>query len=472
MALFYKDWRPFFCLLQSALLVRSLPVAAAVVQSSDAERAGRYEQILFSKPRPSLPLDLRLQALEANLFGAPKKGAMSARLDAIGKLLGDQKPSVLFPPIAPRLASQSPNTVEAPGAGDGADDQTGALPEAPPSRQPAAGDPDGHARELLRQAVGQYSLGNTLEAERLFRRVLSLDPRNGDANFNLGAILESRGDMDGALKYYKAALAAAPDDPEVKQAVFSTQQQLFDRRQALARAKAEQESRAREQQQKDQLKRLADSAAAAYRKGNYDEAIRNLETVAREAPGDAEVQYALGQAWRGKSDYNRARYHLRRATSLDPANSVYQKTLAELDSDVRGQEIASVGQDDEAPPGQIVPFENVDPAPPRGRASDRGRIGDALSGLIGGAGGGFGSLAGFGGGFGSGVGYAPMPAPEVRYGGGRGFGGTRLRRAALGGLAGAAIGAMLGSGTEGGVKRGAVQGAIYGGMAGFLFGGF
>jgi Flp pilus assembly protein TadD len=462
MALFYKGWRPFLCLLQSALLVWSLPVAAAVAESSDRERTGRYEQILFGKPRSSLSLDSRLQALEANLFGAPKKGAVSARLDAIGKLLGDQKPSVLFPPIAPRLASQSPNTVAAPGAG--AYDSTGALPEAAPSRQPASGEPEGNARELLRQAVGQYGQGNTPEAERLFRRVLSLDPGNGDANFNLGAILESRGDLDGALKHYRAALAAYPDDPEVKQAVASTQQQLNDRRQALARA--------REKQQKDQLKRLADSAAAAYRNGNYDEAIRNLETVGRQAPGDAEVQYALGQAWRGKSDYNRARYHLRRATSLDPANSLYQKALAELDSDVRGQEIASAGQDDGAPPGQIVPFENVDPAPPRGRAGDRGRIGDALSGLIGGAGGGFGSLAGFGGGLGSGVGYAPVPAPEVRYGGGGGFGGTRLRRAAIGGLAGAAIGAMLGRGTEGGLKRGAVQGAIYGGMAGFLFGGF
>ncbi|HEY9871178.1 MAG TPA: tetratricopeptide repeat protein, partial [Candidatus Obscuribacterales bacterium] len=375
MALFYKGWRPFLCLLQSALVLGSSPVSAAVPSSSDSERLARYEQVLFGKPKASLTVSSRLQALETNLFGSAKKGTVSARLDAIGKLLGDQKPSVLFPPIAPRLASQSPSPAGSAGAGAGSYDTTGSLPEAAPTRQPAQAEPDDSAREILRQAVRHYSQGNTAAAERLFRRVLALDPRNGDANFNLGAILESRGDLDAALKYYKAALEASPDDAEIKQAVASTEQQLHDRREKIARARAEQESRAREQQRKEQLKRLADSAAAAYRNGNYDEAIKSLETVAREAPGDAEVQYALAQAWRGKSDYNRARYHLRRATSLDPANELYQKTLAELDADVRGQEIASAAPDDGAPPGQIVPFDNVDPAPPRARGGDRGGIG-------------------------------------------------------------------------------------------------
>ena len=61
------------------------------------------------------------------------------------------------------------------------------------------------------------------EAEVLFKEVLSHDPRNVDAFYDLGAIAESRGDLIGALSNYHAALALRPGDKELKEAVSSTE---------------------------------------------------------------------------------------------------------------------------------------------------------------------------------------------------------------------------------------------------------
>jgi len=448
---FIRGSRPFLCILQSVLLLLGSPALAATSYSSETERVGRYEQTLFGATRSSLPLDIRLRALESNVFGKSKQGSTNARLDAIGRLLGDQKSSLLLPPIAPQL--ERPEAEPAPDdraiADFGGDDA-----QAPARVEPVSRSANG-AKELLRQAVQKYSEGNTVEAEKLFRKVLAADPNNGDANYNLGAIAESKGDLDGALGYYKKARTANPSDTEIQQAVAALERQIQDRRDTAARAQAGQRALAQKEQRKTELKKLADNAASAYRNKNYDEAIRNLDIVAREAPGDAEVQYALAQAWRGKGDNGRARDHLQQAMSIDPSNPLYRNTLADLDKDDRGSQVANSPQDN-TPPGQITPFENVDSGSSYDGPYHRhggGGIGGMMSGLLPGMG--YSSVTEYGG-------YGPRVS----------YSGTRIKRAVIGGLAGAAIGGFMGRGTGGGVKSGALKGAIFGGMAGLLFGGY
>ncbi len=65
--------------------------------------------------------------------------------------------------------------------------------------------------ETLRQAVEHHRAGRLAEAEQLYRAILRVQPRQPDANHNLGALALSVGNYPAALPFLKAALAAGPD---------------------------------------------------------------------------------------------------------------------------------------------------------------------------------------------------------------------------------------------------------------------
>jgi predicted O-linked N-acetylglucosamine transferase (SPINDLY family) len=65
--------------------------------------------------------------------------------------------------------------------------------------------------ETLRQAVEHHRAGRLAEAEQLYRAILQVQPRQPDANHNLGALASSVGNYRAALPFLKAALAAGPD---------------------------------------------------------------------------------------------------------------------------------------------------------------------------------------------------------------------------------------------------------------------
>jgi tetratricopeptide (TPR) repeat protein len=355
-----------------------------------------------------------------------------------------------------------------------------------PSQRPYQTDPEpvDRVKRLLRDALQKHNAGDRNGAKHIFRQVLSIDPRNSDANFNLGAMAEDDGDLSTAANYYKAASLANPNDADVKDALAAVQGKI--------RQEQEQRAAAMQVEKKNQLRSVAQDAAAAYKAGQYDKAIALLERIDREAPGDANVKYGLGQAYRGKGDMSRARANLSAAASLDPSNSLYRNTLTEVDRQQQ-QQVASRQQPqsgpgglqyDELPPGardygsnsmppvandfqqagQITPFSNNDPTGMLyGRANDYGR-----GGLMSGMGmGGIGPALGMGG-LAAGLGNI-VNGGRTYSSAGRG---TRMmRNAAMGGLSGAAVGALtsIGRGSAG-MKSGAMRGALYGGLFGLLTG--
>ncbi|MBX9724452.1 MAG: tetratricopeptide repeat protein, partial [Candidatus Obscuribacterales bacterium] len=68
------------------------------------------------------------------------------------------------------------------------------------------------AIEVYDKAVSAFSRQKYDEAEKLFKKVLSLTPKNADAKYNLGAIAEWHNDLHKALAYYREALALKPGD--------------------------------------------------------------------------------------------------------------------------------------------------------------------------------------------------------------------------------------------------------------------
>ncbi len=149
-----------------------------------------------------------------------------------------------------------------------------------------------------------YSQKQTDQAETIFKNVLSLDSHNGDANFNLGAIAEGKADWQKALHYYQAALSTQPNDKDIQAAVQSMQAKIKNAP-SLSNVLGQNEPAQNlpgklSPQQMDALRQKVSQAASYYQNGNYDAAINILQNVANQAPDQADVQYALGQAYRAK----------------------------------------------------------------------------------------------------------------------------------------------------------------------------
>lgn len=464
----------------------TLPVAAS--DTADMDRLGQYETVVFGEEHSKQSTDKRLQELEKSLFGKVSHGSTTSRLDSISKLVQGKTSSQYLPPVPPMMdRSQFMKEPQAPPQRQ----ETAAAPqydEAPPS----AGSSE-RVTGMLREAMKLYSEGKLVDAERVYQSVLAIDFRNPDANFNLGAIAEDRGDLKAAAGFYRTASKSNPDDDEVKDALAAVEQKL---RKTQTAKSAEPNRPDNEAANDPALKGIASQAAADYRKGDFDAAISKLNFLSKRSPFDANVQFALGQAWRGKGNSNEALKHLRAASTLNPKNDLYLSTLQQVqtDADKRGPQSQPQSQpdqltasnDDGRPAGDITPFS--------GGIDDQGRNPGLIGGMpgMGGMGGGLGNIGGMdiadvaatllrsrrygtpmsGGvdayGGNPGYGFSPMPT-------GLGFsgatGGTRVRRAVTSGLAGAAMGAASNRGRPGGMSQGAMKGALYGGLYGFMTGG-
>lgn len=453
---------------------------AAEPSVSIYQKLGEYEQLLFGSTQGTLPIEKRLQNLEKQLFGKiEKKGDTGTRVAAIDKVMNGKESSTYLPPMAPGLdrSQFAPEPKQAPENAAVDNNAISRVEDAPP-----AADSSDRIKGLLRQAMQLYSQGKTAEAEKVYKTVISIDFRNTDANYNLGAIAESNGDLSAAQRYYSAAAKSSPQDADIQDALATVQNKL--------RSKPAQPSTPMTAPSRHEIantgtttaadKQVAAEASAAYRNGQFDQAIQKLGYLARKSPLDANIQFALGQAYRGKGNQQEALRHLRAASTLNPKNDLYLKTLNDAQSqmDQQQEQTASGGDTIDSPTydvaksapgptGEITPFAGL----PSSNGGDEFNNSDienymrrngAMSGSVSAFGnrGGFGGLGGAMAGFGIPVGTGTAP------------GGTRLRRVVQSGIAGAAMGAFAGRGAPGGMSRGAMRGGMTGALYGLMLGGF
>ncbi len=201
---------------------------------------------------------------------------------------------------------------------------------------------------LFDDAKEQHFLGNNAEAERLFKEVLKLDPKNADAHFNLGAVLEWQKRIDEALDHYKAAQALRPSDQEIAQATRA----LAEKSQENARALSEKTR----QDHKRHLAVLGQQAKEAFSSQNYETAVQHLHQLASAMPSDARVQFALGQSLRALKVYDWATYRLKMAIYLDPENALYRHTIADLDAEMHEAQQRGMRESAQVAVGQLRPL--------------------------------------------------------------------------------------------------------------------
>jgi tetratricopeptide (TPR) repeat protein len=67
------------------------------------------------------------------------------------------------------------------------------------------------AAQIFVEAVDRHQGQQTAEAESLYRAILILDPRHAEASYNLGILLQTRGNFADAVIAYRHAIALRPD---------------------------------------------------------------------------------------------------------------------------------------------------------------------------------------------------------------------------------------------------------------------
>lgn len=179
------------------------------------------------------------------------------------------------------------------------------------------------ALETYDKAVSAFSNQRYDEAEKLFKRVLVLTPKNADAKYNLGAIAEWHNNLNGALAYYKEALALKPGDSDFKKAVTDVQ------------LKMQIDQQAKENKRQANLIEAGQKAKLAFSRGDYYEAAKQLNRLVRIFPNESKVHFALGQSLRALKVYEWASYHLKMAIYLDPTDDAYRRSLVDLDQEIQ-----------------------------------------------------------------------------------------------------------------------------------------
>jgi tetratricopeptide (TPR) repeat protein len=452
----------------------SLPSTAAAV--TEETQLANYEKVVFGYARPSGAVENRLEAVERDLFGEAKTGNIATRLADIGKALQNSKSDFLLPPMAPKMDfSQSSSASTSSGSASKSSSSPGSGGSSQDSSSPA----NEASKQALRNATNLYQQGKMDEAERAFKHVLTLDTKSVDAYFNLGVLAETRGDYSSALNNYQIASRLNPDDAELRDAVTAVQSKIAQKQASDDRARRQQhqaDDLTGNQQQRDNLKQLASEAQSAYKVGNYDKAIQDLTVVARQAPSDPDVAYALSQAYKGKGNMINARISLDHAISIDPRNKLYQTAMTQLNNRATsgGAGSGNHGYSDDT--ASKVPYSPYNSASSQGAQSGwQSMSSDQDPNQP------SGQLTAF-----TSQGEASLPGGGIRRGGVAGsgyYGGgsstkTRLTRAAIGAGAGLAFGAMLGGmggggyGRGGRMGRGMMTGALLGGAMGLFSGGW
>jgi tetratricopeptide (TPR) repeat protein len=140
----------------------------------------------------------------------------------------------------------------------------------------------GHGSEAdqkLTAALQAHAEGRLDEAIDLYQEVLTLDPENKFAFYNLGVIEQTRSRLDGAAAYYMEALNV---DPVFEPALFN-----------LAIVRSQQ--------------------------GSQDEAISLYQQVIQANPSDAGAHLNLGFLLLQNGQGRQGRAELRQAVQLDPS---------------------------------------------------------------------------------------------------------------------------------------------------------
>lgn len=170
--------------------------------------------------------------------------------------------------------------------------------------------PPQQARMMLQEAIARHDV--------------SRDPGDFTAQYNLGAMLQARGDTTEALNHFQAAVQLRPSDFIANNALGAAFLALDNPSAALAPL-------LRSVQNKPEYPSAHYNLGNAYASlGKFDEAIIQFAEAARLNPKDSMAEANLGAAFAEAGRLADAQNHLEKALKLDPKNSLAHDDLEEV----------------------------------------------------------------------------------------------------------------------------------------------
>ena len=185
--------------------------------------------------------------------------------------------------------------------------------------------------QVVTSAAPDGGDGRIVLQEALMRHKLEHDPNDYAANYNLGALLLSRGSPGEAVRYFERAVGQRPGNATALNSLGAALMQLGRKQDAVQRL---QQAVAADPDYLDARFNLASALAF---NGDFAESARQFEQVLQRRPNDADAEARLGSVLAAQKDYAAAEAHLRRALSLDPNNQVAKDNFRLLQQ-VRSQQ--------------------------------------------------------------------------------------------------------------------------------------
>ena len=180
-------------------------------------------------------------------------------------------------------------------------------------------------------AIANYNLGkiyetngNVQDSVELYRRAVSINPTYAEAHYNLARLLGHQGKLDEAMAHYRDALKFKPNDVEThnnlgqllaRQGNFTAALTAY--RKALAL-------------DPKFVKAYFNIGRLLVRRGEVDKAIESFQQALKLSPDTAEVHAGLGDAYARSGNLDQAIVHLDAAVKLKPQLAGVQMALARL----------------------------------------------------------------------------------------------------------------------------------------------
>jgi hypothetical protein len=205
----------------SASSFSSPPASPSTAQPASSDSKPATTQNLASVAKPSTEKS-STSASSANASRVKTTAGTTAKAPKNTKTQ-----TVVLGKETPKIAVVEPPKVDAP-TGTSAPKSEHRL-ERPSTAAQKPGSRDAEIDALFKQGMEAFKAHRSKEAQTAFKQILTLDPRNVDAYYNLGSLAEGNKEYLDALTYYKAALSSSPGDKDLKKAVASMEQLLLKR---------------------------------------------------------------------------------------------------------------------------------------------------------------------------------------------------------------------------------------------------
>ena len=209
-------------------------------------------------------------------------------------------------------------------------------PNQPPKRVVAGNGAVDEMAHLWLQVLPHETSDSASNALAQIQEALALhhiqnDPEDFEAHYNLGALLQMKGEGAGAVAQFTEAVGIRPDDPNANNALGAVLLAGGHVDDAIAHLSKALKIRP---DYFDAHYNLGNALAA---QGNFEGALSHFRAAVRLNPQDAGAEANLGSALAETGNIKEARLHFERALQIDPRNELARENLEQLNRNTQGR---------------------------------------------------------------------------------------------------------------------------------------